>query len=304
MQTNNKSFRILLAVFALGFVARAAVAGPLREYLSQHRVQEQGAIDEEPEPGGSPILPSGIRITRDVAYGRDERQRFDVYSPPQASGAPVIFMVHGGGWATGDKAMRAVIENKVAHWVPRGYVFISTNYRLLPAADPLEQARDVARALAVAQNDAASWGGDRNKFVLMGHSAGAHLIGLLAATPALAPQWRGAVLLDSAALNVPDIMQAPHVRLYDRAFGSDPAFWNAVSPLQVLDRARPPILAVCSTQRKQACPQAARFVAKASSLGTQAAVLQKDLSHREMNQQLGADGAYTDAVDRFLGSLF
>ncbi|MGH8807142.1 MAG: alpha/beta hydrolase fold domain-containing protein [Noviherbaspirillum sp.] len=305
MQAQNKMFHIFLVAVTLVLAACTAGAGPLRERIAERRAaQEQGALDEEAKSGGQAVLPTHTRVTRDVAYGRDKRQRFDVYRPAQASGAPVIFMVHGGGWARGDKAARTVIENKVAHWVPRGYVFISTNYRLVPDADPLEQARDVAQALAAAQDNAASWGGDRNKFVLMGHSAGAHLVALLAASPALAPQWRGAVLLDSAALNVTDLMQEPHPHLYDRAFGSDSAYWGLASPLQILDRARSPILAVCSTQRKTACTQAARFVAKAAALGTQAAVLKQDLSHKDINQRLGEAGVYTDAVDAFLGTLF
>src|SRR5690242_12400399 len=97
---------------------------------------------------------AAIREIHDVPYGPDARQRFDVYAPPDAHDAPVIFMVHGGGWRIGDKSMRRMFENKVHYWVPKGYVFIAINYRMLPAADPLEQARDVARALATAEEHA------------------------------------------------------------------------------------------------------------------------------------------------------
>ena len=108
-------------------------------------------------------------------YGSDKQQRFDVYGPLEAKEAPIIFMVHGGACSLGNKAQGAVVENKVARWVPGGFIVISTNYRLLLTVGPIEQAKDVARALAVAQDKAASWGGDRTKFILMGHSAGAHL---------------------------------------------------------------------------------------------------------------------------------
>ena len=67
-------------------------------------------------------------------------------------------MVHGGAWRMGDKAASNVVENKVARWVPRGVLFISANYRLLPEADALAQANDVARALARAQEVAARLG--------------------------------------------------------------------------------------------------------------------------------------------------
>jgi arylformamidase len=250
-------------------------------------------------------LPPGVRVFRDVSYGNDPRQRFDVYAPANASGATVIFMVHGGAWFLGDKSAQAVVENKVAHWSARGFIVVSANYRMLPAADPLEQAKDVARALAKAQSNAASWGGDRNKFILMGHSAGAHLVALLAASPAIAARfgatpWLAAVLLDSAALDVVVLMKAPHLRLYDRVFGGDERYWRQVSPIDALTRGMPPILAVCSSLRADSCAQATRFVAKATSLGTRASVLEEGLSHRGINQQLGVAGGYTDAVESFL----
>lgn len=244
----------------------------------------------------------------DVAYGPDARQRLDVYAPAEARSAPVIVMVHGGAWSMGDKAAGRVVSRKVAHWLPEGYIVVSVNYRLLPQAEPLEQARDVARALALAQERAASWGGDRQRFILMGHSAGAHLVALVNTLPSvtqglnLSP-WLGSVLLDSAALDVEQIMQGRHMRLYDRAFGRRPSGWTKASPYHAMKQATPPILAVCSTQREDSCPQAERFVDKALSLGSQASMLQQNLSHMDINQTLGQDGAYTEAVDAFLQTL-
>ncbi len=249
-----------------------------------------------------------VRVVRDVAYGADARQRFDVYAPQAARGAPVIFMVHGGAWAFGDKSAPAVVRNKVARWLPRGYVFVSANYRMLPEAVPLEQARDVARALAAAQAQAASWGGDGARFILMGHSAGAHLVSLIAAAPRIALElgarpWLGTVELDSAALDVERVMSKGHLRLYDRAFGSDPALWAAASPLARLSAPGAPFLAVCSTRRADSCPAARAYAGRAQALGTRASVLEEDLSHREVNEQLGEDGAYTRAVEAFLDTL-
>jgi arylformamidase len=44
-------------------------------------------------------------------------------------------------------------------WVSRGFIFVSTNYRLLPEATPVEPAQDIANALAITQARAAAWGG-------------------------------------------------------------------------------------------------------------------------------------------------
>jgi len=244
----------------------------------------------------------------DEAYGPAPEQRFDLHAPSGAGKAPLIMMVHGGGWAFGDKEMGRVVEHKTERWLPRGIAFVSANYRLQPVAPPLEQARDVALALAKIQKNAESYGIDRDHIVLMGHSAGAHLIALLAARPELlteagATPPQGFVLLDSGALDVPAIMNVRHFRLYDRAFGSNPADWTAASPLQQLHRASAPILAVCSSRRANSCAQAQAFVAKAITLGTTAEVLPLDKTHGDINAQLGEDPAYTAAVERFIGQL-
>lgn len=250
--------------------------------------------------GTSPTLP-------DIPYGPAPEQRFDLYVPQRSKGAPLILMVHGGAWRLGDKEMGRVVDNKVARWVPRGIALASINYRMQPKAPPLEQARDVAKALAAIQQDAEKFGIDRDNIVLMGHSAGAHLIALLAARPDLQDEagvrpWRGTVLLDSGALDVPAIMNGRHLPLYDRAFGSDPADWLAASPYQQLRQATGPILAVCSSRRANACQQAGNFVAKAREFGTQAAVLPLDKTHGEINAQLGDEAAYTAEVEEHMGN--
>lgn len=249
------------------------------------------------------------RVLHDIAYGNDPRQRFDVYLPPSPRGAPVIFMVHGGAWAIGDKTNPGVVGSKATYWLPKNYVLISVNYRLLPEAKPLEQAKDVARALATAQRMAASWGADGDRFVLMGHSAGAHLVALLGADPGLlsaagAVRPRGVVSLDSAAMDVVQIMDFPrHPRLYDRAFGEDPDEWAAASPYHRLQSGALPVLAVCSSQRFDSCPQARRLARKAAELDVRVDVLPQDLSHAEINRTLGQASDYTERVNAFIEGL-
>ena len=295
----------LIAVNALSYqqalAAAATIAPGTNDYGEVfNQIAPRNKID---------AIKQQVTILRNVRYGSADLQTMDVYLPrkPQ-TGMPVIFMVHGGAWRFGDKTARSVVLNKVARWVPRGFIFVSVNYRMLPTARPLQQAEDVARALATAQAKAASRGGDPAKFILMGHSAGAHLVALLDADPALAYKagarpWLGVVALDSAALNVVKIMQRSHYRLYDNAFGSDPAYWRETSPYYALKATARPILLICSTRRDHSCPQARSFAAKAGMLGVRAEVQGEDLTHRQINATLGEPGAYTDAVERFMGSL-
>ena len=256
----------------------------------------------------------------DVPYGVDPAQRMDVYVPTSpATGtnslvasavrAPVIFMVHGGGWRHGDKAMGRVVQEKVNRWVPKGFILISINYRMLPDAPVAVQERDVQAALMAAQQRAGTWGGDPSRFILMGHSAGAHLVALLNAR---APQalregawpWLGTVSLDSAMMNVPARMRAPHLPLYDDAFGTDPAYWVAMSPFHQWTAGAPPMQMVCSTQRADdPCQQSDAMARHVRNQGGRAEVLPQDLDHGEINAQLGLDSDYTRAVEAFMGSL-
>ena len=253
-------------------------------------------------------MPGDVAVVRDVAYGADRKQRFDVYAPTGVRNAPVILMVHGGGWRIGDKRSRGVVENKVARWSRAGIVVISVNYRMLPGTDPVEQARDVARALAAAQARMTEWGGDPNRVVLMGHSAGAHIVALIDANPALATAlgaraWLGAVILDSAALDIVQTMERPHAALYDAAFGTDRTYWREASPYHHLAAGAKPLLMVCSSRRSDSCRAARRLAAKATSVGVRAEVLPVALSHAAIDARLGLPGAYTDGVEAFLASL-
>jgi arylformamidase len=269
------------------------------------------AIQTESEAGGptTVVAPAGAaKIERDLSYGEDPSQQLDVYLPDAPQKAPVLFLVHGGAWQIGDKAHAGFITNKVAHWVPKGFIVVSPNYRLSPP-DPLQQADDVGKALAFAQAEAPKWGGDPDRFVLIGHSSGAHLVSLLAADPTIATkhkarEWLGSVVLDSAAFDVERIMSARHFPFYDKVFpADDPKYWRDASPLHRLKAKPKPIFAVCSNERRMSCVQAGAFVAKVTSMGGQAQVYPIGLTHKEINEQLGTAGQYTEAVDSFLKSL-
>lgn len=262
--------------------------------------------------GGTPLdaatTPGRPRVIRDVPFGTDPRERFDVYLADGVKDAPVIFMVHGGGWSRGAKRAPGVASDKAAHWVPRGFVVISTNYRMLPDTKPVDQARDVARAIAEAQRRAASWGADPSKFILMGHSAGGHLVDLLATSSSaregvtLVP-WIGVVSLDAGAIDVAAIMRGRHARLFDDAFGRDTAYWREASPYDALAAAGAPMLLVCSSLRRASCADNERFAAKAGPLGTRAQLLPEPLSHAQIDHLVGTDSGYTARIDAFLRTL-
>ena len=106
----------------------------------------------------------------------DDRQVLDIYAPEGAEQLPVVFWIHGGGWQTGDKAD---VQIKPRVFAERGFVFVSTNYRLLPEVEMDVLIRDVAKSLGWVHKNIAAHGGDPNRILVMGHSAGAQLAALL-----------------------------------------------------------------------------------------------------------------------------
>ncbi|MDP3595446.1 MAG: alpha/beta hydrolase [Nitrospirota bacterium] len=308
-------FLVLLLVGLLGPFT-SAFGGPLRdrieERLESRRAAAQAEDTRELDLGEQSAtgmrLPADARIERDLPYGTDPQQRLDLYIPAQAKAAPIIFMVHGGAWMIGDKATSGFVSNKVAHWLPKGYILVSSNYRMSKRPNPLEQADDIAQALAFVQTKAPSWGGDPARVLLLGHSAGAHLVSLLAADPRIVTSkggipWLGTIALDSAAFDLVELMQRKHHGFYDRVFGKDKAFWTETSPYHRLTVAPAPMLLVCSTKRSDACPPAQTFASKATELGGKISVLPVDMKHGELNKELGLPSDYTRTIESFMRTL-
>lgn len=251
---------------------------------------------------------------RDVAYGTHVLEKLDVFKPKQADGAaPVILMVHGGGWCVGDKGGATMTANKVSRWVQKGFVFVSVNYPMVSdGRDARAQAGEIGRAVAYAQANARAWGGDPAKLILMGHSAGAHLVSLVNADAQLRREtgvrpFLGTVSLDAGAIDV--VAQMPRVypflkARYREAFGDSEAQWIAASPFHKLDASARPWLGVCSTTRKDdPCGQARAYADKSNALGIKASVLPQPKNHGAINKELGAPGAYTEAVEDFMRTL-
>src|SRR4051812_24361079 len=177
-------------------------------------------------------------VERDIPYGDQERQVLDVYSPPGAKDRPVVFWIHGGGWQVGDKGE---VQRKPQVFVDKGFVFVSTNYRLLPNVDMATIVRDIARSIHWVHDHIAEYGGDPNRLLVMGHSAGAQLAALvctderyLKAEGLPISIVKGCVPVDGDTYDVPAIIETAETRRrvhgqpqakfgHREKFGNDPA---------------------------------------------------------------------------------
>ena len=240
-----------------------------------------------------------IRIT-DVPYRDDggdlTRQSLDLYIREGMTDAPVVLYVHGGGWIRGDKA-RALF--KPAALVPEGYLFVSMNYRFHPEASLTEMAQDVATAAAWLRRHGAKYGGDASKIVLMGHSAGGHLVSVVASNPAFMDaagaslgDLSGVVAIDTAMLNVPLRMETAGVSQY-RVFGRDPDAWIPVSPWHQVREGRriPPFLLLISDGRAVSREQATVMQDKLQAAGIEASIHEgQGRAHTPLDTYIGVEG--------------
>ena len=136
---------------------------------------------------------AGVEIRRDEEYGSHRRNRADTYLPAGADGAPIVIQVHGGGWVTGNKKQQG--QPLLSHFTQRGWIGVAINYRMGPKHRLPAAVHDVKQAIAWVKDHAVEWGGDPDRILLTGGSAGGHLTALCALTaddPTLQPGFEDA----------------------------------------------------------------------------------------------------------------
>lgn len=296
----------------------------LREKFSELSEGCQTALRARMEARGGPaegarrerrgMTAASAAVSSTVSYGPDERQKIDLYRPKDSTGAaPLVMFIHGGGWSFGNH--KTTVQAKPQHFTAAGYVFASTGYRLLPDAPVETQAADIGAALKAVRTEARANGFDPNAIVLMGHSAGAHLAALVATDPQYAGEAfgaiKGVVLLDGAGYDVTAQVKRGDnelPRIYEAAFGSDPARQRALSPITHAGGPDAPHwLALYVAERAASKAQSEALIAALARAGVRAeAVPIAGTDHGRMNRELGTDAgqAQSKAVDAFLKQVF
>jgi arylformamidase len=260
-------------------------------------------------------------VTRDVPYADPphERQVLDVYSPPGAKNLPVAFWIHGGGWQAGDKKD---VQLKPQAFTEKGFVFVSTNYRLLPAVDMGTIVRDVAKAVRWVHDHAAEHGGDPKRIFVMGHSAGAQLAALictddryLKAEGLSLAIIKGCVPVDGDTFDVPAIIETAEARWkahglppakfgHREKFGNDPAKHKDFSAVTHVAKGKgiPPFLILHVAEHPDVSAQARRLGNVLREAGIPVTVFGgRETTHNKINADLGKpDDPATKALYEFL----
>jgi acetyl esterase/lipase len=264
-------------------------------------------------------------VKRDIPYAKPahKRQVLDVYSPPKkANNLPVVFWIHGGGWQTGDKKS---VQLKPKVFVDKGFVFVSTNYRLLPSVDMGTIVRDVAKAIRWVHDHIAEYGGDPKQIVVMGHSAGAQLAALictddryLKAEGLSLAIIKGCVPVDGDTFDVPAIIETAETRRrvhglpqakygHREKFGNDAAKHRDFSAVTHVAKGKglPPFLILHVAEHPDTSAQAQRLGNVLKKAGVPVTVFgARETTHSKINANLGLpDDPATKALFEFLGKI-
>ncbi|MDX1927540.1 MAG: alpha/beta hydrolase [Pirellulaceae bacterium] len=264
---------------------------------------------------------SGQQVQRDIPYAKPalERQVLDIYSPKDAKNLPVVFWIHGGGWQTGDKSE---VQLKPKAFTDKGFVFVSTNYQLLPKVDMGTIIRDIAKSLHWVHDHIAESGGDPKRIFVMGHSAGAQLAALictddryLKAEGLTLAILKGCVPVDGDTYDVPAIIETAETRRrvhhqpqakfgHREKFGNDPAKhldFSAVTHI-AKDKGIPPFLVLYVSSHPDTSAQAERLGGALKEAGIPVKLHgAKDSTHSKVNEDIGlADDPGTKALFDFV----
>jgi acetyl esterase/lipase len=265
-----------------------------------------------------------MKVARDIPYAEsaDPRQRLDVYAPDGAHNLPVVFWIHGGGWQAGD---RTSVQLKPTAFVNKGLVFVSTGYRLLPNVEMLDIFHDVAKSLHWVHDHIAELGGDPNRILVMGHSAGAQLAALISiddrylkAEGLSLAIVKGCVPVDGDTYDVPAIIETAETRWrvhglpaaklgHREKFGNDPAKHRDYSAVTHVAQGKgiPPFLILHVADHPDTSAQAQRLEAalKAAAIPvTRFPARQTD--HSKLNESLGLpDDAPSKALFQFVAEV-
>lgn len=260
-------------------------------------------------------------VKRDVPYANPahERQVLDIYSPAGAKNLPVVFWIHGGGWQAGDKSS---VQHKPQVFMDKGFVFVSTNYRLLPDVEMGTIVQDVAKSIGWVHDHIAEHGGDPQRIFVMGHSAGAQLAALvcideryLKAEGVSLDVIRGCVPVDGDTFDVPAIIETAETRRrvhglpqakfgHREKFGNDPEKHKDFSAVTHVakDKGIPPFLILHVADHPDVAAQAFRFATVLNDAGVPVRNFgAQDTSHVKLNDNLGLpDDAATKVLVEFL----
>jgi acetyl esterase/lipase len=272
------------------------------------------------------VTASAMHVERDIPYADPaaDRQVLDIYAPDDAGQKklPVVFWIHGGGWQQGDKSD---VGLKPQFFVDRGFLFVSTNYRLYPNVEMGDLIRDVAKSLSWVHRHIAQHGGDPQRIFVGGHSAGAQLAALISiddrylkAEGVPFTALRGCIPVDGDTYYLPAIITVAEIRAFMHGlpqpgkfghrvkFGNDPEKHIDLSAVTHVANGKsiPPFFIMYVAGHPDTTAQAKQLAATLQSAEIPVTLYAgKETTHSKLNNDIGlADDPGTKALAEFVTS--
>lgn len=168
--------RLLFPLMVLSLAAGVTAQSPPAA-IKQKLLEIGPDYSNAPDPFAEAVAAApvaGVKVTKDLAYGKHPRQLLDVYQPEGKTQVPVLVYVHGGGYNSGARDVGGgVYGNVLTYFARNGMLGINAEYRLAPDSPWPAGGEDVRGVVQWLREKAAVYGGDPNRIFLMGHSAGA-----------------------------------------------------------------------------------------------------------------------------------
>ena len=194
-----------------------------------------------------------VTVEHGVVFNRSATEPLlaDLYRPPGPGPHPVVVVIHGGSWSSGDRTDFTTCSQYLA---AHGSLVMAIDYRLVPRHHFPDQLVDVREAMVWVRAHAAEYGGDAGRTVLLGRSAGSELALLTAYAHDADPGIRGVVAFYSPVDLTEGYIHPAKPDPLDslavfRAFigGTPqefPELYRAASPIEWATRPLPPTLLI------------------------------------------------------------
>ena len=231
----------------------------------------------------------------DLSYGKNPKQRLDVYeATPHRGGRPVFIFLHGGGFREGDRRQYGYVAGALA---PNGVVTVVPSYRLLPDHYPA-QAHDTEAIVAWVHANIRRFGGAPGRIYIGGHSAGA----IMSTLAALKRDWVAQLRLPLDVIKGVVAVSGPYDLRHATGFVADylpdPATRTGASPLLHVAAGAPPMIVAFGTLEPPYVRGSSEFVDALVRAGANARLIPLEgMQHDATALSLGhADGAVVRAM--------
>lgn len=182
-----------------------------------------------------------IRIERNVVFSEvaGEKIQADLYRTDDTTVVPMVVMIHGGGWISGDKWN---VADHAVEMARAGYLVMAINYRLSPKHKWPAHLDDCRTAIQWLVDHSDKWHGDASRIGAWGYSAGGHLALMLAVDPGPRQPKLKAVVAGGPPCDLSFVPEKSDV--LSGIMGGPrcdfPAVYKLASPITHIDKDSPP----------------------------------------------------------------